>query len=592
MPSIKILPPQIVEKIAAGEVVERPASVVKELIENSLDAKASRIKIKIRDGGRRLIEVVDNGCGMDKTDAQLAFEHHATSKISDFFDIINLSTYGFRGEALSSIASVAKVTMITATAESYVGTKIVIWGGEVKEVEEISTPSGTTVRVENIFYNLPARRKFLSSFSREAFYIKRVVTGLSLSCNEVFWELQEDGEVTLTLYPVSLQEDRITQIFSEKIKDCLIPFSANVSDLSIKGYITTPQFASGNKSNFFFYVNNRWIKDPLLSKIVEDVISGIFPPRKFPFLIAFFNITPVDVDVNVHPRKEEVKILKKAQLVTLFREVLKKAIVKMESKVTSVSLRIAPGEIFNKLRKEKEVEILPFSWKRVSSTPKNSLSALSVNQVSILPLQKNWEATEKSLFSPDLQREFEVMGQFAKTFILAKRGEEELIIVDQHIAEERIYYEYFIKRDSSSPLQQLLIPELITLTQEEEALVKDSLQLFKEIGFHLEPFGSGKFILRAIPSQLRTVNWQKEFSSLLQELFSFPATVTRDRYKEKLCAALSCRVAVKAGVTLTIDEMHKLLEKLWKCENRNFCPHGRPIFLKFTQKELYKLFSR
>ena len=578
---IEVLPKSISQIIAAGEVVERPASVVKELMENAIDAGGSEIIVELKAGGLQLIRVIDNGEGMDQDDVPVAFQRYATSKIRKAEDLYAIHTLGFRGEALPSISQVSQVTLQTRALHSLSGTRVICEGGEVKRISEIGCPIGTEVEVKNIFYNIPVKRKFLKSIRSELRYALHHFLRLSLSHPSISFKFIHDGRSLHDHPKTESSLVRIEAIFGKEIYSHLRPVEFEDGEIKIAGYASLPSFSKRNAEGIYFYVNQRFIKDRTIYKAVLDAYRHVLPSHQFPIVILFITLPPSTVDVNVHPTKAEVK----------FRDPEK------IYQTVSANLRLVVGEgsfqseggrswdeakegVFQK-------GALPSFF--VQDTSSSSSFLANEKEEGILMVQEGerlpWNVEKKSPYS--------VLGQIRGTYILCER-EGDLIFIDQHAAHERILFEKFKKEYESKSVvsEKLLIPILLELSAEESYLLESAGEVLKSMGFEIEPVGEKLFAIRSIPSFIDSEDPQDIVRGILDDLSFLEKAGEGTETLHAILITLACHSAIRGNLILKKEEMDKLIELLTPFHPSTTCPHGRPIFFLLPLDELKKQFKR
>ncbi len=558
MPQIKILPSFLRNKIAAGEVIERPASVVKELIENSIDAGSTDIKIDVLYSGKRLIRVSDNGVGMDKEDALLSFERHATSKLSSEDDLFNIKTMGFRGEALPSITSVSKVRLVTVLKGSPSGVSVEIFGGEVKEIKD-SPAIGTTVEVRDLFFNTPARKKFLKSNSTELFHIIDTVTKEAISHWEIGFRLTSDNKETITLPVSSGPKERIMQIYSEEFLDGLMEINTETEGIKMKSYVSRGDNFRNMKSHQFIFINKRPIKDLSISHAVYNAYEGIIPRDKHSIFFLFLNIDPAKVDVNVHPTKREVRFESKESIYRFVNMSVREAV---KNERTEYSKQFT------------EIPVVDFSKPHWGS----SSYPLSV-------------APHESVVSENLELTYRTSLPFiylGDTFI-AVSGKGGLTLIDHHAAHERILYERFLKRINLNSYQ-LLFPKQVKLSHKEYRLILENLQILRDFGIEVDDFGHETVIVRTLPDVLK----QADIRGILSDIaLCILEGISPDKsFKEALAARIACHSSVRGKEILNQEELLKLIADLEQTEHPDQCPHGRPTRVFYSLDDLKKIFKR
>ena len=668
---IKILDRSVSEKIAAGEVVEKPASVVKELIENSLDASSSRIDVELRDGGRNRIKITDNGIGMSQTDAVLAFERHGTSKIREFEDLSRVVSMGFRGEALASIGAVSRVELVTKEQDEILGRKIVFEGGLLVDNEETGCPPGTTVLVENIFFNVPARRKFLASSKTEQNAINNVITRMAIAHCDVFFSLSADRKEICSYQPVPDLLSRVTQIYSN-LHDRLIPVKGACEEAILTGLISHPSYTMPNRSRIFLFINKRFVKPGLMYKAIQDSYKKLIPHGRFPAVFLFLDIDPHLIDVNIHPAKEDVKFAKEGVIFSLITKTISNALAPEgisydilpggnNRQSTSISFHsisafsdkhISPRQIelpdFHRGkdtfhegdahtsagdREEFIIENLTDTYSDVSqsqgrteeriienftdtysdvsqlqgrteeriieniTTDHSDLSRFSEpleehNRENPTTIPIDRDVAEKSYEAIRKDTSFNVIGNFKNIYIIVLT-ENELLLIDQHVAHERINFE-LLKRNMSGtcPSQSLLLPLTLDFSLQEAEWLRENISFLSSLGFDLEDFGENTFLVRGIPSGLDRVSDEEFLKDLVAEFAFSEKKISSEVLFNNIMASIACKASVKAGDKLSVEDMTGLVQRLFKTENPAYCPHGRPVILSFSERDLGKLFKR
>jgi len=590
---IQILPESVINKIAAGEVVERPASVVKELIENALDAGSSEINIELNNGGKALIRVADNGCGMVQEDAILALERHATSKIREIEDLTRIESLGFRGEALPSIASVSQMVLLTQTREQKEGTRIVIEGGNIKQVSTEARSPGTTIEVRNLFFNLPVRKKFLKSTDTELRHIVQKVIEYAVAYPTTAFKLIHNGKSLYQLYSVSEQLERIRNIFGNQLTSKLIPFKIENGPLKIWGYLGPPELARTSSRHQLIYVNKRIINSRLIIHAITEGYHTLVPRGQYPWIILFLQLAPHLVDVNVHPTKREVRFSNEHWIHQQIVQAIEKTLTQ-----SNLIPQISLGDQEEVVKPGKEQEYQQRIKSSVESYLQKELRESSDSQTT-LPGFKSRKVTEglhvrQTKVATDEQEkreELEHFWQLHDSYIFAqiKGG---VLIIDQHAAHERILYEEVMASFAGqrSTAQQLLFPVTLELSPADYLLLQDILPLLNQIGFSIRCFGGNTVVVDAIPTSVK--NWEqgKMLQALLDEMASYGKLSSG--LKERLAVTYACKAAVKAGDPLKPAEMEFLISRLFATENPYTCPHGRPAVIKITTDELARKFGR
>jgi DNA mismatch repair protein MutL len=578
---IQVLPQSISQVIAAGEVIERPASVVKELIENAVDAGSSEITVELGAGGLQLIRVVDTGEGMDLEDVPLSFERYATSKIRSAEDLYNIHTLGFRGEALPSICQVSKMTLQTRTRHSISGTRVICEGGKIKSVSETGCPVGTEVEVRQLFYNIPVKRKFLKSIRSELRSVLNHFVRLSLSRPTISFKLIHDGRTLHEYLKTESPLVRIEEIFGREIYSHLEPIEFEDDGIRISGYASLPSISKRNAESIFFYVNQRFIKDRMIYKAVLDAYRHILPSNQFPVVILFIVLPPSAVDVNVHPTKAEVKFQNPDRV---YQAVL--ASVRMVlQEGPSRSEEIAPaGE--GRERDFRRSDPSSLFRQEDSSIPSFFMSG---KEEGVLMVQE-----ERGLpWKPEEKWAYTILGQIQGTYILCE-GEGNLIFIDQHAAHERILFEKFKKEyeDRLMVSERLLLPFLMEFSPEESYVVESSGEALKEIGFEIERVGEKLFAIRSIPSFIDQKDPKEFVRKVLDELSFLEKRKKGEEAIQTLLVALACHSAIRANSLLRREEIDRLVKGLIPFHRSATCPHGRPIFFVLPLEELGKQFKR
>jgi DNA mismatch repair protein MutL len=578
---IEVLPESISQIIAAGEVIERPASVVKELMENAIDAGSTEVIVELKAGGLQLVHVVDNGEGMDREDVPLALQRFATSKIKKVEDLYAIHTLGFRGEALPSIAQVSKMTLKTRTSHSLSGTKVICEGGEIKSISEIGCPIGTEVDVKNIFYNIPVKRKFLKSIRSELRYTVNHFLRLSLSQPSISFKFIHDDR---TLHEYLKSESplvRIEAIFGKEIYPHLQPIGFEDGEIRISGFASLPSFSKKNSEGIYFYVNQRFVKDRMIYKAILDAYRHILPRNQFPIIILFINIPPSTVDVNVHPTKAEVKFKNPERI---YQAVLAAIRMAVEGEASWSEERMSGNG-----RKEGVFQrgVQPsFPIQDTLSIP-SSLTRGKEEEIFMVREGERikWDVEKKSPYL--------VLGQIQGMFILCE-GEGNLIFIDQHAAHERILFEKFKKEYESRSMisEKLLLPILIELSVEELYILESAGEALKAIGFEIEPIGEKLFAIRSIPSFIDQKDSKGIIRGILDELSFLEKQGKGEETIHTILVTLACHSAIRGNFLLRKEEMDKLVENLSPFHPTTTCPHGRPIFFILPLDQLKKQFKR
>ncbi|MFH1797820.1 MAG: DNA mismatch repair endonuclease MutL [Candidatus Omnitrophota bacterium] len=559
---INILSEELIGKISAGEVVERPASVVKELIENSIDSSASSIEIELKSSGHSLIRVADNGEGMTPQDAEIACRQHATSKIHGAEDLDNISTLGFRGEALASIAAVSQMDLITNTGSSDAGVYLYIESGEILKTRPAARAQGTTIEARNLFYNVPARRKFLKKESSELSEIVNVVGRFIVSYPDIEFKLTQLGRVLLRASREMDSIERVKLILGADIADHLVGISGNNDNYVITGYVSRPSYTRKDRKGQLFFVNSRFIRNKFLNDVIYGAYRSLLERGRYPAAVLFLNVSPLDVDVNVHPAKLEVKFSEEEKIRKLIESAIKSTFEGPQEKgIFSIA-----GTSVDKPEESLIQTEFTYNIKKGDSALFPGLSI-----------------TKKMGAVPFFQ--------IGNCYIVRVKPDG-IIIVDQHAAHERIFYEFFTKAAGGKQVevQNLLFPVRMDLSASETIIMEKLYSKFRDIGFHIESFGEKSFIVQAVPAVLRERDVKPVICDILADLDEY--NLDKPDLMDELVKVASCRAAVKAGDVLTDEEMVSLLEQLDKCYLPFTCPHGRPTMIEITPDELEKRFRR
>lgn len=647
MKRINILDEHTANKIAAGEVVERPSSVVKELVENSIDANSKNITVEINEGGLSLIKIIDDGNGINRDDIEIAFLPHATSKISKVEDIYNISTLGFRGEALASIASISKISLKSKTSDADNGSEIILEAGKKISLQEVGMNNGTIMEVKDLFYNVPARKKFLKSISRESSLINDIVTRIALSNPDISIKVFNNDKKVINTYGTGNLKDVIRTIYGKNVYDNILYFEGSRGDITVHGYIGKEEIAKGSRNHQSIFVNSRYIKNKTIIAAVENAFKSFSVINKFPFVVIFIDLPPELVDVNIHPTKAEIKFnderavfkvifdsihsVLREDAFNKFNSVKNETSKFVEEKVEKIEFNILSEDEYNtsKTKTEiisdepkKEIDIKSmYNLVEISDIEReeelyNKLKSININNsnksskedsyevnnemvsneaVTVINEDNNFkyynvkdEINYKEAKFPKLR----VIGQFSKMYILAEY-QTDLYIVDQHAAHEKILFEKYFKdiEEGTIVVQQLLVPTILDLSLEDYAYYEENNKVFSGAGFVIEHFGGETISIKEVPYFLGKLDSKKLFMEILDNLKGLGSGKTSEVKLNKI-ASMACRSAVKANDYLNHDEMEKLIEDLRYINDPFYCPHGRPIIIKFTEYELNKKFRR
>ncbi|MEJ6981849.1 DNA mismatch repair endonuclease MutL [Pedobacter sp. P351] len=612
---IQLLPDSVANQIAAGEVVQRPASAVKELIENAIDSGAGKIQLIIKDAGKSLIQVIDDGCGMSVTDARMCFERHATSKIRRAEDLFSIRTMGFRGEAMASIAAIAQVELKTRKHEDELGTSICIEGSEVIKQEPVSCPAGTSICIKNLFYNIPARRNFLKGNPVELRHIIDEFQRVAFSHPEIFFTFHHDANEIFHLPQASLKQ-RIVHIFGSSYNQKLVPVEENTSIIGLKGFIGKPEFAKKTRGEQYFFVNKRFIKDPYLNHAVSKAYEELLPDDSYPLYVLFIDIDPAKIDINVHPTKTEIKYQDEKSIYAIIRSAVKRSLGQYNITPT---LDFNQETGFNNMITEKaHADIVPPA---ISFNPDFNPFQAEKKQEREIPymrsmggdrqdVSKNWGSLYDIVKTPvSEQQQFELEPENKDKAIL-KHGEKQLfqlhnryiisqiksgfMLVDQQAAHERILYERFLQQleTHQGASQQSLFPQTVSLGAVDFELVKELLPDIQSLGFQVREFGKNTFIVEGIPADIGSNISEVEMLEHLLEGFKNNFSLLKLNKRDNLARTLAKNAAIKSGVNLSQAEMNNLIDQLFACQSPNISLYGKPVIITFTLEELIQKFEK
>ncbi len=663
MQHIQVLDQVTIDKIAAGEVIERPASIVKELVENAIDAGATHVTIEIEEGGISLIRITDDGSGIMKEDIRNAFLRHSTSKIRNVEDLLHITSLGFRGEALSSIAAVTKVEVITKTKEAILGTRYVIEGGQELSLEEAGSSDGTTFIIRQLFYNVPARRKFLKTAMTEAGHVQDLLIRLALSHPEVAFRFLNNNQEKLRTSGSGKLKDVIYNIYGRDVASNLLELDYRQGGIHITGYLGKPLITRGNRNFETFFVNGRYVKSTMISRAVEDAYKDFMMQHKFPFVVLHFQVDTETVDVNVHPTKMELRFQNQQEVYkTVFEAIhrqllepelipqvevpepltspaqekkktpspdlkLVRRVMPSDSKEAAASITTTPIDsaaptaseqvkeephnedyFIRKMRervmsyhnrnssaevKDQKKIFRPEEQKKRIQTSVHEATTYKVNETPVIQKPKQLDLFEEKLLKREARAEYRLIGQVFDTYWLVQ-FQDNLYIIDQHAAHERVLYERTLKemKNREFTSQYLSPPIILTLSMQEAELLKTHKERFERIGFEIEPFGGEEYAIRAVPANLFSIAKKELFMEMLDNLADGLSTnMTPDIIDEKV-ASMSCKAAVKGNNRLSAQEVDALIGELLELENPYHCPHGRPTIIAMSKKELEKKFKR
>ena len=622
MPKIKILSADVANKIAAGEVVERPASVVKELIENAVDAESTSIRVEVRAGGKRLIHVSDNGTGMEREDALLALERHATSKVNGIEDLEQIQTFGFRGEALASIASVSQFELLTRTTDALIGTKVNADGGGVRSVQESGCSPGTHMSVNNLFYNVPARLKFLKTDTTEMNHVTNQVTWTALAYPNIQFSLTHNSRSILDVRACDSHLERVRLLYGKEFAENLIEFREELPDLKMYGLLGKPEFTKANRAYQLFFLNQRPIRSHIISAALTEAFNSMVAKDRQPVALLFLTLEPEMVDVNVHPAKIEVRFRNERTIYSGIVRMLRNAIHKAKY-IPKIETRVEPSQSEENVESRDTRLSQPTSTSRHVSQRTTPIPQTQRTQTpSALPRQTEDSSTETKITdTPEAQTAVPSKGVVVqppqqmpeevnlslldfenvqlkttlfKTYIVVE-AKDKIFFIDQHVAAERVLYERLVNQMETDgiPVQGLLLPVTLEATPQQLGTLKIHGDIFEKLGFDLEEFGGNTILIRAIPSPLPTRSAAQTVTDLLDKLPTEPHTeVQIPEVIDNALITLACKSAVKAGDSLDTKEMINLLKELSEAKLPFNCPHSRPIIVEMGRDELERRFHR
>ncbi len=588
---IHLLEEHTVNRIAAGEVVERPASVVKELVENSIDAGARSIIVEVEQGGKRLIRVTDDGEGMSPADALLSIQRHATSKIRDAEDLQSIVTLGFRGEALPSIAAVSRFELLTKRADLDTGMRLLVENGQVVEAEECAARNGTTVTVRDLFYNTPARLKFLKSVATELSHITELMTRFALAFPEISFRLLHNGQEIFVSQGSTDPRHALLAVFGRDVARELRSIDYTQGSLRITGYVSPPHLTRPTRAMQSFFVNRRLVRHRVLSRALDDAYRTLTPEGRHPVAAIFLQVPPYSVDVNVHPTKAEVKFSHEGEVYHAVLNAVRQALLQ-QGMIPSALPGLQSGlDISQSAGRPSTGQPV---WQPSPMPPQEVIHAELLRRAGIdLTQAPSTEVQPAARPYAEMLEGFQVLGQINRTYIIASslRG---LLIIDQHVAHERVLYEKLtvLRQRQPVPVQHLLTPLVFHLDRRTAALLGEHLQEIQDMGFLLEPFGGDSVVLRGVPAWLGQRNVETLVRDLLDEISELGVQRRLPLTDETLVATTACKMAVKAGDALSHAEMTHLLQELAETENPYLCPHGRPVVLVLSIEELERRFKR
>lgn len=626
MLEIHLLDHDTIDKIAAGEVVERPSSVVKELVENSIDAGADAVTVEIKEGGISFIRITDNGCGIDKTQVDNAFVRHATSKISSISDLASVSSLGFRGEALSSIAAVAKVEMITKTKTSLLGIRLLLEGAEKKECEEIGAPEGTTIIVRSLFFNTPVRRKFLKQPATEGGYVSDLMEHMALSNPAVSFKYIVNGQIKFHTTGSGDLKEIIYRIYGRDIANELVEISQEAPGMRVTGFLGNPAINRANRNYENYFVNRRFIKSGLIAKAIEEGYKGYLMQHKYPFTVLHFELDTEMIDVNVHPTKMDIRFTNGAVFFDFTAGAIA-GVLSQKEMIPNVALTERPQDIVavkkdmpepfeeKRLKEAKVAESMEYHakeqkmqdfmqnpvWSRVVEGNKKEKSDENENLPAnsgaekITPVIQNasqMELFEEKILTKEAKQEYNILGQIFDTYWLICY-QDKLLIMDQHAAHEKVKYEKLISALKNKEITSQMInpPVIVTMNGQQESIYKEYEAAFEALGFEIENFGGNEYAIRAVPTDLYGCNEKELFEEIMDELTLGPIRGNASVIEEKI-ASMSCKAAVKGNMRMSFKEAEALIDQLLSLQNPYHCPHGRPTLIAMSKYEIEKKFKR
>ena len=616
MPNIAILNQETIDKIAAGEVVERPCSVVKELVENAIDAGSTAITVEIKEGGISFIRITDNGCGIERDQVAVAFYRHSTSKIRSAEDLLTVKSLGFRGEALSSISAVARVELITKTYDELTGTRYVIEGSKELSNEEIGAPDGTTFIVKDLFYNVPARRKFLKTAQTEGSYISDMVEKLALSHPDISFKFINNNQTKLHTSGNGNRKDIIYHIFGREISSSLLEVKHECEYFKVEGFIGKPVITRGNRNYENYFINGRYVKSNILSRAIEEAYKSFLMQHQYPFTVLYFTFFS-ELDVNVHPTKIELRFDNNNEIYVELCDTIY-AILSRKEMIPEVPVDSTPAP--KKIVHEyKEPIPEPFEKRRINEV--RAAESRSVYGQSVTSAVKDYAAIEPAVKTPKTstayepaqvvtgtqqtlgdydkvfltessKKQFSIIGQLFKTYWLIE-FEDKLYIIDQHAAHEKVLYEKTMARLANKDFtsQRISPPIVMTLDAKESEMLEKYRPQIEQFGYEVEHFGGKEYMISAIPDNLFNIDMKDLFIEMLDDFSNATGRQTPDIITEKV-ASMSCKAAVKGNDKLTLPEINKLIDELLSLDNPYNCPHGRPTIISMSKYEIEKKFKR
>jgi DNA mismatch repair protein MutL len=612
MSKIRVLADHVANQIAAGEVVERPASVAKELVENSIDAGASRITIEIEAGGRRLLKVSDDGEGMVRDDAVLAFERHATSKIRETEDLGAIGTLGFRGEALASIASVAKIELTTCVEGASAATRVAIEGGRMRDVKDAAHPRGTTLSVRDLFFNVPARRKFLRSEATETYHLTNLVTHYALAHPEIAFTFVNNGREVVRAAPAKDLRERAYQIFGQEFLENLLEVDGGDDQVArVTGYVSAPRDRRTSRDSQYLFVNRRFVRDRMIGRALSEGYRSILPHGVYPAALLFIETPLEEVDVNVHPAKTEVRFRRQAAVADAVREAVRTALASASYVPPSEPAPIATATAaVSSIAPQPRIEFVPppplpppvivqrppveASGEEIARDIEVMIQSASQSVQSVaLPPLNSAQKLAREVTSESLSTNIRPLGQLDESFIIAT-DDEGLLLIDQHVAHERVLFDKYraLEAERRTDSQQLLVPETFDLTPAQAAVFDDLAPELEKYGFELMRLSGRTVAVKAIPADLPSGEARNMLAELLDTVDAEKKSSARETLRDEIAASLACHAAIKVNMPLAPEKMRWLIDRLLQTSSPTTCPHGRPVILRLSTRDILKGFHR
>jgi DNA mismatch repair protein MutL len=608
MSKIRVLADHVANQIAAGEVVERPASVAKELVENSIDAGAKRITIEIEAGGRRLLKVSDDGEGMVRDDAVLAFERHATSKIRVTEDLAAIGTLGFRGEALASIASVARVELTTCTEDAKAATRVTIDGGRMRDVKDAAHPRGTTIAVRDLFFNIPARRKFLRSEATETYHLTNLVTHYALAHPEIAFTFVNNGREVVRAAPAKDLRERAYQIFGAEFLENLLEVNSGDAQVArVSGYVSAPRDRRTSRDSQYLFVNRRFVRDRMIGRALSEGYRSILPHGVYPAALLFIETPLEEVDVNVHPAKTEVRFRRQAAVIDVVREAVRAALASASyvPPPEPPPVMMTASATVSSITPQSRIEFVPPPPPppRVPVEPSGEEIARDIEVMiqsvtksvssAALPPLNSAEKLAREVTPESLNANIRPLGQLEESFIIAT-DDDGLLLIDQHVAHERVLFDKYraLEAERRSESQQLLVPETFDLTPAQAAVFDDLAPELENYGFELMRLSGRTVAIKAVPADLPGSEARNMLFELLETVDAEKKSSARETLRDEIAASLACHAAIKVNMPLAPEKMRWLIDRLLQTSSPTTCPHGRPVILRLRTRDILKGFHR